>query len=198
MKTECANTYYLNKYLDELDRTDGLTEMLNAQVLDVVKNYMHEGWDVSSVGKHTAPREISWEAMAEMDSPKACDALTEAVKAEIDGDISARTTALNEFAIAALQGAMDYLRSTAQTDVEEKHGVDFDLDDYTIEETTQHLERKRYQHTMISGVELNLDVCCLDGDYTIWQVMPDDSLNEVFLSSVELAKVIAEFKGSQK
>ena len=198
MNNQCANTYYLNQYLAEQDRTQGLHEMLNEQVLDVVQSYMLDGWDFSSTGKHTAPREISWEAMTEMDSPKACDALTAALLAEIDGDMEARGVALNEFALAALQGAMDYLRSTAQTDVEEKHGVDFDLDDYTIEETTQRLERKRYQHTMISGVKLNLDVCCLDGEYTIWQVMPDDSLNEVFLSSVELAKVIAEFKESQK
>lgn len=132
MKELCANTYYLNQYLAEQDRKDSLHEMLNQQVLDVVKSYMLDGWDFSCTGKHTAPREISWEAMAEMDSPKACDALTDALLAEIDGDMEARGVALNEFALAALQGAMTYLSNAAQSDIEEMRGVSFDLDDYEV------------------------------------------------------------------
>ena len=191
MNTECANTYYLNKYLDELDRTDGLTEMLNAQVLDVVEGYMNDGWDFSSTGKHTAPREISWEAMAEMDAPKACDALTEAVKAEIDGDISARTTALNEFALAALQGAMDYLRGQAQTDVEEKKGVEFDLDEYDVDAPAT---SKGFKVTLISGLEVQIQVKRKAESYAIYQVMPCGAIKEIHPNSIDLAKIIAEFE----
>ena len=198
MNNTCANTAYLNEYLDNYKTLDHIGTHLNRQVLDLVKSYMIEGWDVSSVGRHDAPREVCWEALAEMGSDKACDALVEAIKAELDGDLAARGVALNDFSLSALQGAIDYLRSAAQSELEGDNCIYFDLDDYKIKEATPKLERTRCQHTMISGVKLTLDVCCLDGDYTIWQVMPDESLSEIFLSNVELAKVIAEFKEGKK
>ena len=60
------------------------------------------------------------------------------------------------------------------------------------------IKRLRFEPKLISGVFLTLDVCKTKEDYTIWQVMPDNTLNQIFPNSIDLAKIIAEFKESFK
>lgn len=55
---------------------------------------------------------------------------------------------------------------------------------------------KRMDVTLVSKVEITIEVLNIAKEHTVFQILPNGSKKEVYLNNIDLAKIIADFKES--